>query len=80
MFLFCSGYGMGNSMDWDLAIKRNSKALKGIIDVLFALLGLDGTGAAERIPRSLHSAVLRVCGPLNPPCAALLSLRPGALW
>ena len=30
-------------MDWDLAIKRNSKALKAIIEVLFALLGLDGT-------------------------------------
>ena len=50
-------------MDWDLAIKRNSKALKGIIDVLFALLGLDGTDAASRIPRSLHSAVLGVLRP-----------------
>ncbi len=50
-------------MDWDLAITRNSKALKGIIDVLFALLGLDGTGAASRIPRSLHSAVLAVLRP-----------------
>ena len=49
--------------DWDLAIKRNSKALKRIIEVLFALLGLDGTGAASRIPRSLHSAVLRVLRP-----------------
>ena len=50
-------------MDWDLAIKRNSNALKGIIDVLFTLLGLDGTDAASRIPRSLHSAVLRVLRP-----------------
>ena len=50
-------------MDWDLAIKRNSKALKGIIEVLFALLGLDGTDAAQRIPRSLHSAVLGVLRP-----------------
>ena len=50
-------------MDWDLAIKRNSKVLKGIIDVLFALLGLDGTDAASRIPRSLHSAVLGVLRP-----------------
>ncbi len=50
-------------MDWDLAIKRNSKALKGIIEVLFALLGLDGTEAASRIPRSLHSAVLSVLRP-----------------
>jgi len=50
-------------MDWDLAIKRNSKALKAIIEVLFALLGLDGTEAASRIPRSLHSAVLAVLRP-----------------
>ncbi|MDO8353712.1 MAG: hypothetical protein Q7T14_09635 [Aestuariivirga sp.] len=50
-------------MDWDLAIKRNSKALKSIIEVLFALLGLDGTEAASRIPRSLHSAVLGVLRP-----------------
>ena len=50
-------------MDWDLAIKRNSKALKGIIEVLFALLGLDGIDAALRIPRSLHSAVLSVLRP-----------------
>jgi len=50
-------------MDWNLAIKRNSKALKGIIEVLFALLGLDGTDAASRIPRSLHSAVLGVLRP-----------------
>ena len=50
-------------MDWDLAIKRNSKALKGIIEVLFALLGLDGTDAASRIPRCLHSAVLGVLRP-----------------
>ena len=50
-------------MDWDLAIKRNSEALKGIIETLFALLGLDGTDAALRIPRSLHSAVLAVLRP-----------------
>ena len=50
-------------MDWDLAIKRNSKALKAIIEVLFALLGLDGADAASRIPRSLHIAVLGVLRP-----------------
>jgi hypothetical protein len=50
-------------MDWDLAIKRNSKALKGIIEVLFALLGLDGADAASRIPQPLHSAVLAVLRP-----------------
>ena len=50
-------------MDWDLAIKRNSEALKDINAVLFALLGLDGTDAASRIPRSLHSAALGVLRP-----------------
>jgi hypothetical protein len=50
-------------MDWARAIERNSKALKAIIEVLFALLGLDGADAASRIPRSLHSAVLGVLRP-----------------
>jgi hypothetical protein len=50
-------------MDWAKAIERNSEALKGIIEVLFALLGLDGAEAASRIPRSLHSAVLGVLRP-----------------
>ena len=67
-------------MDWDWAIERNSEALKAIVEVLFALLGLDGADAASRIPRSLHSAVLACCGPPNPPCGASLSLRPVAWW
>jgi hypothetical protein len=50
-------------MDWDLVIKRKSEALRGIIEVLFALLGLDGSDAATRIPKSLHSAVLGVLRP-----------------
>ncbi len=50
-------------MDWDLAIKRKSEALRGIIETLFALLGLDCADAASRIPRSLHSAVLGVLRP-----------------
>ena len=50
-------------MDWDLAIKRNSEALKGIVEALFALLGLDGTETVGRIPHRLHSAVLRVLRP-----------------
>ena len=47
-------------LDWDLAIKRNSEALKGIIAALFAMLG-DAT--VSRIPRPVHSAVLRVLRP-----------------
>ena len=47
-------------MDWDLAIKRNSEALQGIIAALFAMLG-DVTVA--RIPQPLHRAVLRILRP-----------------
>ena len=50
-------------MDWDLAIKRNAEALKGIIVALFALLGMSGTEIVAQIPRSLHKSVLRVLRP-----------------
>ena len=50
-------------MDWDLAIKRNSEALKGIVADLFAMLELAGLATVARLPRSLHSAVLRVLRP-----------------
>ena len=52
-----------NHMDWDLAIKRNSEALKGIVATLFAMLGLDGSDTVSRIPHPLHRAVLRVLRP-----------------
>ena len=50
-------------MDWARAIERNSEALNGIVAALFAMLGIDGTDMAARIPRSVHSAVLRVLRP-----------------
>jgi hypothetical protein len=50
-------------LDWDLAIKRNSEALKGIIAGLFAMLGLSGEAGVGRIPHALHRAVLRVLRP-----------------
>ena len=50
-------------MDWARAIERNSEALKGIIDVLFAMLGLVGDATVSRIPPTLHRAVLRVLRP-----------------
>ena len=50
-------------MDWDLAIKRNSEALKGIIEVLFVMLGLDGRATVSRIPWPAYRAVLRVLRP-----------------
>jgi hypothetical protein len=50
-------------MDWARAIERNSEALKGIVAELFAMLGLAGEATVSRIPRSVHSAVLRVLRP-----------------
>ena len=50
-------------MDWDLAIKRNSEALKGIVDALFDMLGIVGDATVGRIPPPLHRAVLRVLRP-----------------
>ncbi len=42
---------------------RNSEALKRIVETLFAMLGLAGNATVARLPRSLHSAVLRVLRP-----------------
>ena len=50
-------------MDWARAIERNSEALKGIVEALFALLGLDGEATVSRIAPVLHRAVLRVLHP-----------------
>jgi hypothetical protein len=50
-------------LDWDLAIKRNSEALEGIIAGLFAMLELAGGVAVERITPALHRAVLQVLRP-----------------
>jgi hypothetical protein len=58
VFLFCSV--QGTAMDWELAIKRNREALQGIIELLFAMLGV---APAARIPQALHRAVLRVLRP-----------------
>jgi hypothetical protein len=49
--------------NWDGAIKRHSEALNRIVAALFALLGLDGDEATERIAPVLHRAVLRVLRP-----------------
>ena len=50
-------------MDWARAIERNSEALKGIVEALFAMLGLAGEATVSRIPQPLHRAVLRVLWP-----------------
>jgi hypothetical protein len=50
-------------LDWDLAIKRNSEALREIIAGLFAMLELAGGITVALLPRSVHSSVLRVLWP-----------------
>mgnify|MGYP001469476395 FL=1 len=50
-------------MDWDLAIKRNSEALAGIVETLFAMLGLAGDTTVSRLPWPTYRAVLRVLRP-----------------
>ena len=50
-------------MDWARAIERNSEALQGIIEALFAMLGLSSDATVSRIPQTLHRAVLRVLRP-----------------
>ena len=67
-------------MDWDLAIKRNSEALKGIIEALFAMLGLDGDDTVSRLPLPSTGPCCGCSGPPNPPCGASLSSRPGISW
>ena len=49
--------------DWAGAIKQNSEALKGIAEVLFAMLGISGDATVSRIAPSLYRAVLRVLRP-----------------
>ncbi len=50
-------------MDWARAIERNSEALKGIVEALFAMLGLVSSDTVARIPQPLHRAVLRLLRP-----------------
>jgi uncharacterized membrane protein len=47
MFLFCSELGIGNTVDWERAIERNSEALVGIVEALFAMLGIVGDATAD---------------------------------
>ena len=52
-----------SSMDWAGAIETNSAALKAIIEVLFAMLGLGSADTVSRIPVTLYRAVLRLLHP-----------------
>jgi hypothetical protein len=50
-------------MDWPKAIERNHGALLRIVGTLFAMLGLSDNATIDRIPRALHSAILRILRP-----------------
>ncbi|MEQ1522995.1 MAG: hypothetical protein ABL936_17135 [Aestuariivirga sp.] len=50
-------------MDWDLAIKRNSEVLAGIVADLFFMLGLVGEATVTRISWPAYRAVLRILRP-----------------
>ncbi len=50
-------------MDWDVAIKRNSEALVGIVETLFAMLGFVGEATVSRLPWPTYRAVLRILRP-----------------
>ena len=51
-------------MDWDLAIKRNSEVLAGIVADLFDMLGLVAlTDTVSRLPWPTYRAVLRIMRP-----------------
>jgi len=50
-------------VDWARAIERNCEALHGIVAALFAMLELAGAATVARLPRSVHSSVLRVLRP-----------------
>ena len=50
-------------MDWAGAIKLNSEALKGVIEVLFAMLGLGSGDTQARTSMTLYRAVLRLLQP-----------------
>jgi hypothetical protein len=61
MFLFCSLQEI--TMNWDLAIKRNSEVLAGVVETLFAMLGFVGEANAARLPWPTYRAVLRLLRP-----------------
>ena len=68
-------------MDWDLAIKRNSEALTGIVEDALCHAGAcrRGNGFAAAVA-NLPGRAARSPPRRNPPCAASLSLRHGVLW
>lgn len=50
-------------MDFAYAIERHRQPLLGIVAALFAMIGLVGSGAVERLPQRLYRAVLNVLRP-----------------
>ena len=75
MFFMRDGSHMDWKMDWDLAIKRNSEALRGIIAALFAMLGLDRDVTVGRIPHPLPTKAPRILP--KKPCKRASQVRSG---
>ncbi len=50
-------------MDWNLALERNSEALRRIVSALFVLAGLVEGAVAARLPRGVYFSVLSVLRP-----------------
>ena len=50
----------GGRMDWDFAIERNRGLLLGVIEGLFAMIGLTEDGMVERVSRPLYRKVQRI--------------------
>jgi hypothetical protein len=72
--------GKEHYLDWAGYIDRNRRKLMPIIIGLFALLGLDGGGAAGRISWGLHRKVMRVLRPAESAVRRLIVVAARGLW
>lgn len=65
-FILCSKVSImpeRTTINWAWNIERNREALIRIVTALFAMLGIVGNAVIGRVPRPLHSTVLRVLRP-----------------
>jgi hypothetical protein len=53
----------GHAFDWPKAIEKNRVALLRVVEMLFALIGLDETAAIATLPRCTRNYVLRILRP-----------------
>jgi hypothetical protein len=74
MFALCTNAKRETRVDWAKAIERNCEALAAIVAALFAMLRLESETAAARIPRGLHSQVLRQLRPAESALRRLIAI------